>query len=168
MTYLHLKTDKLPALVAELNTLLANYTVYHQKLLRFHWNVRGENFFELHEVFEKLYQSPALKIDAIAERIQTLKYRPLSMLHQYLEKATIKEKDTFRNDREMVQEVLEDQSILIKNLKDAIQVAKITEDDATIYLLSSFLLELEKNSWMLYTWLSKPVSSNLNEVVAMQ
>lgn len=40
--------------VARLNLLLANYHMHYQKLRNFHWNVRGTNFFDIHQQFEDL------------------------------------------------------------------------------------------------------------------
>jgi starvation-inducible DNA-binding protein len=38
----------------------------------FHWNIKGDKFFELHLKFEELYNDLLLKIDEIAERILSL------------------------------------------------------------------------------------------------
>ena len=59
-------------LADHLNDLLANYSVFYQNTRGYHWNIRGEKFFELHEKFEELYNDLFVKIDEIAERILTL------------------------------------------------------------------------------------------------
>ena len=51
MNYLNLDPKKTEATVEQLNVLLADYHIYYQKLRNFHWNVVGENFFDLHEKF---------------------------------------------------------------------------------------------------------------------
>ena len=48
MNYLNMNDEKLLPVVLELNTLLADYHMYYQKLRNFHWNILGKNFFELH------------------------------------------------------------------------------------------------------------------------
>ena len=45
MSYLNIKDEKLLPTITELNTLLADYSLYYQKLRSFHWNVLGHNFF---------------------------------------------------------------------------------------------------------------------------
>ena len=45
MNYLNMQDEKLLPVVVELNTLLADYNIYYQKLRSFHWNVLGKNFF---------------------------------------------------------------------------------------------------------------------------
>ncbi|MFP3855078.1 MAG: ferritin-like domain-containing protein, partial [Anaerolineales bacterium] len=38
-----------------LNTLIADFTVFYQKLRHYHWNIKGEEFFMLHEKFKEIY-----------------------------------------------------------------------------------------------------------------
>ena len=57
-----------------LNVLLANYQLFYINSRGFHWNIKGEKFFELHIKFEELYTDTQLKIDEIAERILTLEH----------------------------------------------------------------------------------------------
>ena len=82
MNYLNMESEKLKPVVIELNTLLADYHMYYQKLRNFHWNILGKNFFDLHEKFESLYTDARVKIDEIAERILTLGFHPVSKLLQ--------------------------------------------------------------------------------------
>ena len=50
----------------------------------FHWNIKGDKFFELHLKFEELYNDLILKIDEIAERILTLGHTPVHSYSEYL------------------------------------------------------------------------------------
>lgn len=71
MNYLNMNDEKLLPVVIELNTLLAEYHIYYQKLRNYHWNILGKNFFDLHDKFEELYGQARIRIDEIAERILT-------------------------------------------------------------------------------------------------
>ncbi len=73
MNYLNINEEKLLPVVIELNTLLADYHIYYQKLRNFHWNVVGKHFFDLHQKFEEMYDDDKIKVDEIAERILTLR-----------------------------------------------------------------------------------------------
>ena len=75
----------------KLNQLLANYEVYYQNLRGFHWNIKGNDFFVLHEKFEELYNEAQLAIDEVAERILTLGEQPLHTYSDFVETSTIKE-----------------------------------------------------------------------------
>ena len=59
-----------------LGDLLANYSTFYQNVRGYHWNIKGEKFFELHLKFEELYNDLFLKIDEVAERILTLGHAP--------------------------------------------------------------------------------------------
>lgn len=152
MNYLGIQEQKTIQVVDQLNDLLANYQLYYQNLRNFHWNVEGQNFFDLHEKFEQLYNDARLKIDEIAERILTLRLRPLSKLSAYLERGTIEEAGEHYDAHEMVGAILDNHRILIGNMRKVIEVADDAKDEGTIDLIGGFLSELEKVSWMLDAW----------------
>ncbi len=155
MNYLNLDTEKTNHTVNELNTLLADYHVYYQKLRNFHWNISGVNFFDLHIKFEELYDDAKLKIDEIAERILTLRFAPTSNLSDYLEKSSIKEAKSDLSDRDMVDNILEDHGIILKQLSAVVKKADDAGDEGTIDLIGAYIRELEKTSWMLDAWRKK-------------
>ena len=155
MNYLNLDTEKSKHTVNELNTLLADYHVYYQKMRNFHWNVSGVNFFDLHIKFEELYDDAKLKIDEIAERILTLRFAPTSNLSDYLKNSNIKEAKSDLSDRDMVDNILEDHGIILKQLSAVVKKADDAGDEGTIDLIGAYIRELEKTSWMLDAWRKK-------------
>lgn len=160
--YLNLKEEKLLPVVIELNTLLADYHLYYQKLRNFHWNILGRNFFDLHIKFETLYNEARVKIDEVAERILTLRFHPMSNLTDYLEITSIKEVSSMHSDLEMVKELLNDHKIILKQMTKVIEKAKDAKDEGTIDLIGAYIRELEKSSWMLDAW-TKKSPENLTE-----
>ena len=64
-----LNPDDSAALCKELNALLCDLHVFYQNVRGFHWNVQGQNFFELHAKFEEFYTDLQVKIDEVAERV---------------------------------------------------------------------------------------------------
>ena len=152
MNYLGMNRNDVSKTVSQLNLLLANYHVYYQNLRNFHWNVNGENFFDLHDKFEALYDDARAKIDEIAERVLTLRLRPLSKMSDYLNTASISEADGFSDDYEMVDAILGNHQILIENMRSVIRAAEEVNDEGTIDMIGGFLSNLEKKSWMLDAW----------------
>ena len=152
MNYLGMNRNDVSKTVSQLNLLLANYHVYYQNLRNFHWNVSGENFFDLHNKFEELYDDARAKIDEIAERILTLRLRPLSNMSDYLNTSAIREADGFTDDFQMVNATLENHKILIENMRAVIRAANEVGDEGTIDMIGGFLSGLEKKSWMLDAW----------------
>lgn len=155
MNYLGLDDKKTEITVKELNVLLADYHLYYQKLRNFHWNVIGENFFDLHEKFEELYEDAKIKVDEIAERILTLRYQPVSNLSDYLKSSSVKESKSDLSDSQMIETLLEDHGIILKQLRKVTETAEKGGDEGTIDLIGGYIGELEKTSWMLDAWKMK-------------
>jgi len=160
MDYLGLDKNKTANTVKELNTLLADYHLYYQKLRNFHWNVIGKNFFDLHEKFEELYDDAKLKVDEIAERILTLRFQPTSNLSDYLKASNIKESPSDISDSTMIKTLLDDHGTLLKQMRKVTEVAEKGGDEGTIDLIGAYIRELEKTSWMLDAWKMKTTENH--------
>ncbi|MFW6226743.1 MAG: Dps family protein [Bacteroidota bacterium] len=141
-------------IVKKLNILLANYHIHYQKLRNFHWNVKGPEFFELHEKFEEQYETAKANIDEIAERIRVFGKAPMSTLAEYLSVAEINEVDTNLTAIEMVREVLDDYQLLLSFMKDVLEVADQAGDAGTDDMINSFIKPIEKSHWMFMAWLN--------------
>ena len=155
MDYLHLDRKKVDIVARHLNEFLAAYQLHYQKLRNFHWNLRSQDFFVLHDKFEQFYTDANEKIDDIAERILTLRVQPISQLSEYLKISQIKEISGNLDQTEMVQEILNDFSVLIKLGRNTTKAASEAEDEGTIDLLGGYIGDLEKNCWMLSSYLEK-------------
>ena len=154
MDYLNLEKKTLNPVVDELNQLLAEYHIYYQNLRRYHWHVQGSNFFDLHVKFEELYTSAQLSIDEIAERILTVRQKPIATYKEYLDMATIKEVKSV-DDHKMVEHILQNHKIIIDQMRVVLDKASEAEDEGTTDIIAGFLSSLEKSSWMLDAWLAK-------------
>lgn len=162
MNYLNISEEKLLPVVVELNTLLADYHLYYQKLRNFHWNILGKNFFDLHDKFEELYVDARTKIDEIAERILTLRYHPMSNYSEYLKTSSIVESNRSLADTEMVAETLRAHRILLRQMTKVVAKADEIKDEGTIDLIGAYIRDMEKTSWMLDAW-NKEKEEHLNE-----
>ena len=102
-----LDTAQSQALAAELNKLLASYQILYMNVRGFHWNIRGNQFFELHLKFEEIYNDLLLKVDALAERILTLDGVPMHSFSDYLKVSAIPEQKGLHDGRACVESLLE-------------------------------------------------------------
>lgn len=59
-------------LVDLLNQSLANTADLVSQVKQAHWNVKGMNFWQLHKLFDSVYESLEEYVDTIAERVTTL------------------------------------------------------------------------------------------------
>lgn len=164
MNYLGLNQEQVANTGKALNQLLADYQLYYQNLRNFHWNISGQNFFDLHIKFEELYEDARVKIDEIAERLLTLRLRPLSTTSAYLESAKIEEAGKVTDSHKMVKIILENHQILIADMRTIISRAGEVEDEGTIDMIGGFLSAMEKKSWMLDAWHARSEKSLPTEV----
>lgn len=138
-----------------LNDLLANYSIHYQKLRNYHWNVKGADFFDLHEQFEQQYTEALRNIDDVAERIRIFGKTPLSTLKEYLEAAEIKETGSQLSSELMVRELLSDYRILLQYMFNVVEVAVRHSDSGTEEMVKVFINQLENHHWMLSSFMSK-------------
>ncbi|WP_194756763.1 Dps family protein [Aliidiomarina indica] len=153
LSVIGLKTESAKSLADKLNQLLANYQIFYMNVRGFHWNVRGEKFFELHVKFEETYNDLLLKIDEVAERILTLGQRPRHAYSSYLESSQIKEAKDVHEGRECVQQILDSYQVVIALQRDILQLASDANDEGTASLMSDYIKEQEKTAWMLNAYL---------------
>lgn len=59
-------------LITNLSTMLATLSDLYLDLKQAHWNVKGKNFFSLHELFDKIAEEVNAQADVTAERITAL------------------------------------------------------------------------------------------------
>ncbi len=149
-------TDEETARITEvLNRLLANYSVHYQKLRNYHWNVKGSDFFDLHERFEQQCNEARENIDEIAERIRVFGKTPFSTMREYLESSEIVETGTDLPSDIMVREVLSDFRILLEHMFEVVDVAADLGDSGTEEMVKSFIHDIEKHHWMLTAFMAK-------------
>lgn len=146
------QTKKLAEL---LNDLLANYQVFYMNVRGFHWNIRGDKFFELHAKFEELYTDALVKIDEIAERILTLGTTPLHNYSAYLEESDIKEHTGVSDGFTAVERILEGFRILLVKERELLRLSAEADDEGTNALMSDYVREQEKSVWMYSSFLGK-------------
>lgn len=151
-----LEERKVRPVVDHLNDLLANYHIHYQKIRGCHWNVKGRQFFTLHAKFEELYTVALTTIDELAERILTLGKPPFSTFHDYIETSRIEEVQTIgMNDNDMVKVLVDDMAILIELEREILDISSEAEDDGTNDMVNGFMQYLEKNTWMLRSFLNQ-------------
>ncbi|MBY5923313.1 Dps family protein [Ferrimonas balearica] len=143
--------DKVGAesLADQLNQLLANYQVLYMNVRGFHWNVQGANFFELHAKFEEIYDQLLLKVDEIAERILTLGHQPRHAFSDYLKMSQIDEVKGVRDGHVAIESILSAYKLLLSQQRRILAQASELGDEGTVSLMSDYISQQEKESWML-------------------
>ncbi len=141
-------------LAAKLNDLLANYSIFYQNVRGYHWNIKGEKFFELHVKFEELYNDLLLKIDEVAERILTLGYEPEHNYSSYEKKSSIKESKQVSDGIKAVKDILQSFKTILPLQRELLDMSEKSNDEGTNALMSDYIRTQEKLVWMYSAFLS--------------
>jgi len=135
-----------------LNRLLADATVFYQKVRHYHWNVTGPHFFVLHEQFEDLYTAWSDVIDEIAEQVRSRGDRPVHTLADVLDLASLDEDPSTPPADDMVHTVVTDLFALDEEVQALIDRAE-ADDPRTAAMLEDLRDQIEEDRWMLQAWL---------------
>ncbi|MCA0756815.1 DNA starvation/stationary phase protection protein [Paenibacillus sp. N4] len=133
----------------QLNLQIANWSVLYIKLHNYHWYVTGPQFFTLHAKFQELYEEAALHVDEIAERLLAVKGKPVATMKEYLSASSIKEATGKEDAVQMVDQLIEDFTTVIGELKEGMEAAQEAGDETTADMLLAIHTSLEKHVWML-------------------
>ncbi len=139
-----------------LNDSLADSHILYFKLRKFHWNVQGDNFMELHKLFENHYEQVQEAIDQIAERISQLGGVAIGTTEEFSKKSSLKESPGKNptNNLTMVKELMEDHEAIIRSLrKNVDHTDEKYSDKGTSDFLTGLMEQHEKMAWTLRRYL---------------
>jgi starvation-inducible DNA-binding protein len=113
-----LSAKNLSAVTGILSIVLADAVLLYTKTRKFHWNVKGNSFMELHKLFEKQYNQLEEAIDEIAERINKLGTNTPGTMEEFLKMTNLKEgPGKYPSQGEMLKELLKDHETIIVALR---------------------------------------------------
>lgn len=150
-----LDMSKSKKLADSLNDLLANYQLFYMNVRGFHWNIKGDKFFELHVKFEELYNDIILKIDEIAERIVTLGVTPHHSYSTFLKHSTVEEHTNVHDGIECVKHIVTDMRTLLVMQRELLHMSADADDEGTNSQMSDYIRAQEKLVWMYSSYLGK-------------
>jgi starvation-inducible DNA-binding protein len=138
-----------PEVVEALSQLLADSYTLYLKTHNYHWNVTGPMFNTLHTMFEAEYTELALAVDEIAERIRSVGARAPGSYTEFAKLAAIKEAVGTPAAKEMVEQLVADQTTVADTARRVVAAAEASGDQATGDLGVRRIEVHEKNAWML-------------------
>ncbi len=138
-----------------LSKLLAETYTLYLKTHKYHWNVTGPMFQNLHTMFEVQYTELALAVDIIAERIRVLGLKAPGSYSEFLKLSRVKEDDQVdRNSNDMIVKLLSDNEQVVRTAKEILPLLENANDEGTNSLLGGRIEYHEKIAWMLKSLLS--------------
>lgn len=137
-------------LTKQLKVLQASSLVMFTKIHNYHWNIKGMQFFPIHEMTEKIYGEFSTIYDDCAERVLQLGEKPLILLSELEENSIIKEdKKTDFDAKYVLKNILSDFETLLKEFKKLSKLAEENGDNTTVAFADDNTAHLEKNIWMI-------------------
>ena len=133
-----------------LNEFLSDLNVFYRKLQNYHWNIQGEDFFEVHAKLEELYDQINEEVDEIAEHILILGGQPLGTLRDYLSNSKIQEAENKKvKSEEVYKNLITDYGTLLKKVIEIKEESENQKQYDTSSLIDEYILNYGKIIWML-------------------
>jgi starvation-inducible DNA-binding protein len=151
-----LSADTREYVVGMLNQQLANLTDLFTQTKHAHWNVKGQNFYSLHKLFDELAEGLEEFIDDTAERITALGGRANGTARMAASRTRL---DEFPADThaglEVVRVVADRYATAARDTRQGISQADEHGDAGTADLLTALVRYLDKSLYFLESHLQK-------------
>ncbi len=136
--------------VKELNQIQADAYVMFLKLHNFHWNVKGMEFYVIHEYTESAYNEMAGLFDEMAERALQIGGKAVVKGSKLFEMSNIKEvEEADFSSKDVLGAMKEDFEYFLKAFKKLSKEADASEDSTTVAICDDNIAKIEKRLWML-------------------
>lgn len=134
-----------------LSVILADEMTLYIKTRKFHWNVDGDSFMELHKLFQSQYTELEESIDLIAERINKLGGKTIGTMKEFIDLTRLNEDpNKFPSQKDMMKELLADHEYIVVNLRIDIDTCINNNKDAgTADFLTGLMVQHETTAWVL-------------------
>ena len=139
-----------------LSVVLSDEMTLYVKTRKFHWNVAGQSFMELHKLFESQYTELEAIIDTVAERIGKLGGKTIGTMNEFtLLSRIVEHPNQYPNQKVMLTELLSDHESLVAELRKDIDLSADENHDAgTADMLTGIMQQHETIAWILRRYLA--------------
>ena len=146
--------ERLHSSVSILAVILSDEMTLYIKTRKFHWNVSGQSFMELHKLFQAQYTELEETIDEIAERIGKLGSKTIGTMKEFAAQTRLKESpNVYPSQKEMLKELLSDHESIIVELRKDIEACEKNKDAGTTDFLTGIMVQHETTAWVLRRYL---------------
>ena len=148
-TSIDISLENREQLISLLNQQLADTFDLYSQTKQALWNVKGRDFFQLHELFDKLAGGLTEHVDTIAERATTLGGTALGTTRMAAGASRLPEYPEVVEGMESVAALAERYGMLAATTRAAIDKATELSDADTADLFTAVSRELDKSLWFL-------------------
>ncbi len=137
-----------------LQRYLSNLAVLNVKFHNIHWNVVGNQFMQIHNFTEEVYNKFFEDLDEVAELLKMKNATPLSTMAEYLDNATVEEIKAKDFSIKESLEVVKNDMVSMKELALEIRNMADEENDfETVAVFEGYVAYFSKNIWFLNSML---------------
>ena len=137
-------------LMSALKKTLANAYVLYHTIHGFHWNLKGNDFYEYHKFFDEIVSDIYEHIDPIAENIVKLGGEAPFLMSELVNNANIKEIGLVSKDPiELARKFEEMNSQMIDELKNTFKVANSANEQGVANFIAERIDQHQKWDWFL-------------------
>lgn len=143
--------------VKQLNQIQADAHAFYVAFHDYHWNVKGLQFYSIHEYTEKAYDDMGDLFDDMAERALMIGGKPLSAIDEIVKAgkcAPVEAKGSYSAEEVLVN-MKKAYEHLTKEFKKLEEIAEKAGDPTTVTMAQDGYGKLEKTLWMLNQALAK-------------
>ena len=150
MTKTTQETDARNAILAGLRQEVANAVALYPNYKKYHWQVSGPFFRDLHLLFDDHAAAVLAGVDELGERVRILGGLAPHTPEQLAQLATVRvSPEGEQAPRQMIQEALDNHEVVVKGMRVAIEDAAGSGDPGTADLLTRLIQVHEKQAWFL-------------------
>jgi starvation-inducible DNA-binding protein len=138
-----------------LKSLLASTYAYTIKAQFFHWNVEGNDFYQMHKFFQKIYEDAYSAIDTLAEEIRTLNEYAPGSFERFQELSQIPGQTKIPRTQLMLEELLADSDLLISLINQTFAAAEGENKQDIANFMAERLAAHNKYKWQIQSFLKE-------------
>ncbi|MEW6735524.1 MAG: DNA starvation/stationary phase protection protein [Acidobacteriota bacterium] len=136
-------------IIKSLQQQLANSFLLYTNYKRYHWESYGPLFRDLHLLFDEHATAVLATIDELGERVRILGGNPIADPREFVEHGTVKISVAGKSMREMVEEATSNESLVVTEIREAVDIAAEAHDPGTADLFTRVVQIHEKHEWFL-------------------
>lgn len=148
-TSVNIPQEERVEVITILNQTLAETFDLYSQTKQAHWNVKGSDFIQLHEFFDRIAEMIFPFVDTLAERITALGGTAMGTARMAAESTELEEFPLINDGMECVQALADRYASLANRCREGIDTTEELGDMASSDLLVEFVRALDKSLWFL-------------------
>jgi starvation-inducible DNA-binding protein len=148
-TSIDLDSDVRSDIIRLVNQQLADLTDLYSQTKQAHWNVKGENFYSLHLLFDSLAAAISPQIDDVAERVTALGGVAQGTVRMAASHSRLPEYPEAVDGRAHLKALAARFAECARSTRAAIHTAQELGDDGTADLFTQISRDLDKHLWFI-------------------